>query len=167
MSKKRREDNLIPFTEMSKEEHRRLSKKGARKSIEVRRKKANIRNTITTLLEMDLPKSKLRKQLEDMGIDPSMEQGLVLSVMTTAISKGDHKALETLVKMASDNDRLQQARIKKLEAETEKLKKEIALKDGTSGQEQAQAQVAAIADLINTAETERTLSNFLGDEDEE
>ena len=123
------EDNLIPFNERSKDEARELGKKGGIASGKARRKKANLKRTMEELLKMDLPDSKLKQQLVAIGIDPSMEQGLALSVLLKAINKGNHQAFETIQKTIQQTTTLQdrqeqKARIAKLQAETEKIKKE-------------------------------------------
>jgi len=122
-------DNLIPFNERSEDEARELGKKGGIASGKARRKKANLKRTMEELLKMDLPDSKLKQQLVAIGLDPSMEQGLVLSVLLKAIKNGNHQAFETIQKTiqqtTTPQDRQEQkARIAKLQAETEKIKKE-------------------------------------------
>lgn len=122
-------DNLIPLNERTKDEQRKIQKKGGIASGKARRKKANLKRTMEELLKMDLPDSKLKQQLVAIGIDPSMEQGLVLSVLLKAINKGNHQAFETIQKTIQQTTTLQdrqeqKARIAKLQAETEKIKKE-------------------------------------------
>lgn len=122
-------DNLIPLDERTKDEQRKIQKKGGIASGKARRKKANLKRTMEELLKMDLPDSKLKQQLVAIGIDPSMEQGLALSVLLKAINKGNHQAFETIQKTIQQTTTLQdrqeqKARIAKLQAETEKIKKE-------------------------------------------
>ncbi len=122
-------DNLIPLNERTKDEQRKIQKKGGIASGKARRKKANLKRTMEELLKMDLPDSKLKQQLVAIGIDPSMEQGLALSVLLKAINKGNHQAFETIQKTIQQTTTLQdrqeqKARIAKLQAETEKIKKE-------------------------------------------
>ena len=93
-------DNLIPLTERCKEDAKRIRQKGAHAANKARRKKANLKKTIETLLALELPDSKLKDQLKEMGIDPSLEQGLTMSVLLKAIQRGDHKALETVAEHA-------------------------------------------------------------------
>ena len=122
-------DNLIPLNERTKDEQRKIQKKGGIASGKARRKKANLKRTMEELLKMDLPDSKLKQQLVAIGLDPSMEQGLALSVLLKAINKGNHQAFETIQKTIQQTTTLQdrqeqKARIAKLQAETEKIKKE-------------------------------------------
>ena len=56
----------------------------------------------------------------------------------------------------------QEARIKRLEAETERIIEETARKSGKKGIDEAENQVSAIAELINNPDSERVLSEFMG-----
>ena len=154
--------NLVSLSERTTSEQREIAKKGGKASGEARRKKANLKKTIETLLTLELPESKLKDQLKEMGIDPTLEQGLTMSVLLKAIQRGDHKALETVGKFVNQTDEKEQkARIKRIEAETEKIKAETARKDGTADKEHAHSQTVAIAEMINNPEAERVLADFL------
>lgn len=126
-------DNLIPFNERSEDEARELGKKGGIASGKARRKKANLKRTMEELLKMDLPDSKLKQQLVAIGIDPSMEQGLALSVLLRTIKSGRMEDLETLSKLLQQNLTLgdkkeQTARTKKANAETKRIEEELTQK---------------------------------------
>jgi hypothetical protein len=154
--------NLVSLSERTMSEQREIAKKGGKASGEARRKKANLKKTIETLLALELPDSKLKDQLKEMGIDPTLEQGLTMSVLLKAIQRGDHKALETVGKFVNQTDEKEQkARIKRIEAETEKIKAETARKDGTADKEHAHSQTVAIAEMINNPEAERVLEDFM------
>lgn len=77
------------------------------------------------------------------------------------------KALEHLIKCYGgfENKREVEARIRRIEAETEKIIEETARKSGKQGEEEANTQVLAIADLINHPMPERNLNDFMGGED--
>jgi hypothetical protein len=155
-------DNLIPLTERCKEDAKRIRQKGAHAANKARRKKANLKKTIETLLALELPDSKLKDQLKEMGIDPTLEQGLTMSVLLKGIQRGDHKALETVGKFVNQADEKEQkARTERIKAETEKIKAETARKDGTADKEHAHSQTVAIAEMINNPEAERVLADFL------
>lgn len=159
-------DNLIPLTERCKEDAKRIRQKGAHAANKARRKKANLKKTIETLLALELPDSKLKDQLEEMGVDPTMEQGLVMSALLKGIQRGDPKVIELFAKLtqqtASPADKKEQkARTERMKAETEKIKAETARKDGTADKEHAHSQTVAIAEMINNPEAERVLADFL------
>lgn len=85
-----------------------------------------------------------------------------MSVLLKAIQRGDHKALETVGKFVNQTDEKEQkARIKRIEAETEKIKAETARKDGTADKEHAHSQTVAIAEMINNPDAERVLEDFM------
>lgn len=125
----KRQENLIPINERTKSEQRELQKKGGKASGKARRKKADLRKAMQAILDMNLPASGIKNQLEEMGLDPNMGNGLVLSVALTAISEGDHNALKTIVQIAGQNTTLadrqeQKARIEKLKAETKRAQEQ-------------------------------------------
>ena len=121
-------NNLIPFNERSKDEARELGKKGGIASGKARRKKANLKKSMETLLQMDIPDENLKQELISMGVDPSMEQGLTLRFLLTAMKTGNPQAYRTIQQVIGQDTTLQdrqeqKARIAKLQAETEKIKK--------------------------------------------
>lgn len=166
----KRQENLIPFNNRTESEQREIARKGGKASGATRRKKANIKKTMEMILALDLPDGGMKEELKNMGLDTSCENGLVMSVVMRAIINGDHNALRT-VQNVLDQDRTlqdrqeQKERIKRAKAETERIEEEIARKSGTSGTEQAEQQVVAIADMINTPAAERALKDFLVPED--
>jgi hypothetical protein len=122
-------DNLIPLTERTKDEQREIRQKGGKASGRARRRKANLKRTMETLLKMDVPDSKLKDKLIEMGIDPSMEQGLSLSVLLTAMQSGDHQAFKTIRETIQQTTTLadrreQKARTEKIQAEAELMKQD-------------------------------------------
>lgn len=134
------EENLIPNYKRTPSERRENARKAGIASGKARRKKANIKRTLESLLKMDLPSGEIKDQLESMGIDPSMEQGLVLSVILRTIQDGDAQALKTITTLmdqeGSTRDRKEQrAKIAKLEAETERIKAETELLRSTPEEE--------------------------------
>ena len=159
--------NLIPLTERCKEDAKRIRQKGAHAANKARREKANLKKTIETLWALELPDSKLKDQLEEMGVDPTMGQGLVMSALLKGIQRGDPKVIELFAKLmqqtASPADKKEQkARTERMKAETEKIKEETARKSGAKGAEVAEKQAQAIADMINSPEAERALEDYLG-----
>lgn len=143
-----------------------MGRKGGKASGKTRRRKANLKRVMEDILTLDLPTSKIKRQLEDMGLDPTMEQGLVLSVVLSAIQSGDYRALETIRKIIGQDTTLadrreQKARTEKMQAETQRIEDETARKSGDKGAELAQMQATAIAEMINTSSAERALQDFL------
>ena len=165
------EENLIPFSERSKAEARENGRKGGIASGKTRRKKANIRRALETVLNLDIPDSKLKSMTESLGLDTTIEQGMVLSVVLRAMQTGDYKALQSITGLLGQNlsladKREQKARTDRMNAETLKIEKELAIKTGEEGAGIAVMQQTAIANMINTPETERVLQDFLGPAEE-
>ncbi len=154
--------NLIPLPERTEAEQRELRKKGGRASGKARREKSNLRKALLTVLSLDVPDDKIKKELKALGMETTMEQALALSVVKRAMDRGDYKALETIMTSVREHTREQDAKIKKLVAETEKIKEETARRSGKQGAEVAEKQAQAIADMINSPEAERALEDYLG-----
>jgi hypothetical protein len=92
------EDNLIPFSERSKEEARELGRKGGIASGEARKKKKLFKEHIELLLSLPLKDKKAIKQLESLGIDIDNidnQMAMVISMWQKAL-KGDVNAFNTL-----------------------------------------------------------------------
>ena len=64
--------NLKPVTERTKEEARTISSKGGKASGFARRRKADLKKAFETLLVLDVTDSKIKKQLEEIGILATM-----------------------------------------------------------------------------------------------
>jgi exoribonuclease R len=81
-------------------------------------------------LTLELPESKLKDQLEEMGIDPTIEQGLVMRVLLTAIQDGNYKALEAIARLIQQtttpaDKKEQKARTEQMQLANERLKLEL------------------------------------------
>lgn len=112
------EDNLIHNSKRSPSEVRENGRKGGIASGKSRRKKANLKNALNTILTAEAT-SKTAKILEELGFDNTNEMAIMLSLTQQAM-KGNVRAIELINKMAtSEKDELdrkeQRARIKALE----------------------------------------------------
>lgn len=110
------EENLKKIRSTS--EARELGKKGGKASGEARRKKANLKNALNTILTAEAT-SKTAQILEELGFENTNEMAIMLSLTQQAM-KGNVRAIELINKMATsekdDLDRKEQrARIKALE----------------------------------------------------
>lgn len=89
-------DNLIPFTERTEEEQRRIAVQGGKASGEARRKKKNMKEALQLLLSLDVKSSKVREQLKALGVDEkdmNNEMALMVSMLNKAL-KGDKGCAE-------------------------------------------------------------------------
>lgn len=111
-------DNLIHNSKRSPSEVRENGRKGGIASGKSRRKKANLKNALNTILTAEAT-SKTAQILEELGFDNTNEMAIMLSLTQQAM-KGNVRAIELINKMAtSEKDELdrkeQRARIKALE----------------------------------------------------
>ena len=126
------EENLKKIRSTS--EARELGKKGGKASGKSRRKKANLKNALNTILTAEAT-SKTAQILEELGFENTNEMAIMLSLTQQAM-KGNVRAIELINKMAtSEKDELdrkeQKARIKQLE-----LSNKAAAEDTTVNDEQ-------------------------------
>ncbi|CNA20463.1 phage protein [Streptococcus pneumoniae] len=89
--------NLKPVTERTKDEARAISSKGGKASGIARRKKADLKKAFETLLSLDVTDSKIKKQLEEMGMAGNNEALLAFATFQQAV-KGNQKATENIIK---------------------------------------------------------------------
>lgn len=131
-------ENLIPTNRRTKEEAREISRKGGKASGEARRRKADLKKALKTVLEADVHSDKVAEQLENMGFDNSNLMAMVFAQMQQA-QKGNVRAFEAISKvMGVEKDELdrkeQRQRIKALELELAEKKKRLeALEKATEG----------------------------------
>lgn len=110
--------NLKPMSQRSKDEARRLGSKGGKASGIARRKKADLKKALNTVLTSKVHQSKLANLLEEMGFENSYEMAIVFSMANKA-TQGDVRAAEWISKTL-DNEkddldkREQRERIKSL-----------------------------------------------------
>ena len=96
--------NLKPVTERNKDEARAISSKGGKASGVARRKKADLKKAFETLLSLDVTDSKIKKQLEEMGMAGNNEALLAFATFQQAV-KGNKKATENIIKLTNTKDR--------------------------------------------------------------
>ena len=95
---------LKPVTERTKEEARAISSKGGKASGIARRRKADLKKAFETLLALDVTDSKIKKQLEEMGMAGNNEALLAFATFQQAV-KGNQKATENIIKLTNTKDR--------------------------------------------------------------
>ena len=109
--------NLTPMNKRSLEEQKELQRKGGKASGIARRKKADLKKAFETLLSLDVTDSKIKKQLEEMGMAGNNEALLAFATFQQAV-KGNQKATENIIKLTNTKDKYdiqeQKERIKAL-----------------------------------------------------
>lgn len=107
----------------TKEEQKIFATKGGIASGKARKQNKTIAEILKTWTENEL-KNTDRKKLEELGIYEETNKALLVLPLIKQISKGDTKALNIAIELLRE-DKEKEARIKKLELENERLRKEI------------------------------------------
>ncbi|WP_247938809.1 stress-induced protein [Streptococcus anginosus] len=125
------EQNLIKNSERTPSERREIAKKAGVASGKSRRKKADFKKALNTILSADVFSSKLARTLEEMGFEQTNEAAVALMTLQKAL-KGNLRAIELIARLNSNEgtkdslDRKEQrARIKRLELENKKREQEL------------------------------------------
>ena len=113
-------------------EQREIAKMGGKASGKSRRKKADLKNALNTILTAETT-SETAQILEELGFDNTNEMAIMLSLTQQAM-KGNVRAIELINKMAtSEKDELdrkeQRARIKALEIANKSASEKQDVKD--------------------------------------
>lgn len=101
MEKRKGIDNLIPFNQLSQEEHREIARKGGKASVKARRQKKALKEQIELLLSLPLQDSRIRNKMEQLGIDADNidnQMAMVIAMWNKAL-KGDVKAFKALTEI--------------------------------------------------------------------
>ena len=91
-------ENLIPLNERTKDEQRKIQKKGGIASGKVRREKADLKKKVNQILEMDVFSPQLKEMLEEKGLSATNQTAIATVLLQKAL-KGDMRAIELLAKM--------------------------------------------------------------------
>ena len=103
------EKNLIPNSQLTPEELREMTRKGGIASGKARRRKANLKKAMVTLLSMNVQSDKSRALLEAMGLEPTNEMLLAVTTFQQAV-KGNQRAMENVMKLSTtEKDRLDES----------------------------------------------------------
>lgn len=117
------------FDKRSTEEVREIARRGGKKSGETRRKKANFRKTLNTLLTAEIDSPEWSPLLHELGLDSTFESAINAAIIKKALSGNVNAYLairDTLgqtTKSKKDKEE-QQANIEQTKAQTEKIKRE-------------------------------------------
>lgn len=109
--------NLKPMNQRTEDEVKKIASKGGVNSGKARRKKADLKKAMELLLSLDVQDKKLKKTLEDMGMDGSNQSLLAFATFQQAV-KGNQRATENILKLTNTKDQYdiqeQRERIKSL-----------------------------------------------------
>nr|DAN63739.1 MAG TPA: hypothetical protein [Caudoviricetes sp.]DAX76614.1 MAG TPA: hypothetical protein [Caudoviricetes sp.] len=82
-----------------------MTRKGGIASGKARRKKADLKKAMQTLLSMDVASEKSKQQLEELGVEATNEMLLAFATFQQAV-KGNQRAVENVIKLTTtDKDK--------------------------------------------------------------
>lgn len=119
------EENIrkYSFDKLTAEKQRELAIKGGKASGAAKRKKADLKKAMELLLSLDVKDSKIKKQLENLGMTGDNQSLVAFSVFQQAV-KGNQEAVENMLKLTNAKDKHdiaeQKERIKALKLENKK-----------------------------------------------
>lgn len=135
------ESNLIPNSQRTPEELRKMTQNGGKKSGEVRRKKKLLKERMKALLELSATDSEAYDNALLMGVDNKdidNEMLLVIALFEKAKS-GDVKAFQEIRNIIGEDNATEELKIKK---------KELQLKEKSiNGEKETQEEVTIIDDI--------------------
>ena len=97
-------ENLIPFSERSKEEARENGRKGGKRSGDVRRRKADFRKTLNLLLTTEIDSPEWTPILQALGLDSTLEAALNMAMIKQGLA-GNVKAYEAIARYSGQTDK--------------------------------------------------------------
>ena len=105
-------ENLIPLNRLSKEEHRVVQAAGGRKSGEVRRRKKQLRETLTKMLSAKI-NPEVELQIDALLKSPlknkTVQDAVVAGLIARAISRGDPQAFMAIREAVGETNEDQQS----------------------------------------------------------
>lgn len=97
-------ENLIPFNKRTEVEQRKIQSAGGKASGEARRKKADFRKTLNTLLTAKIDSPEWSPVLEALGLDSTLESVVNAAMIREAIH-GNVKAYEAIAKYSGQSEK--------------------------------------------------------------
>lgn len=98
------ENNLIPFSERTEEEQRKIRSAGGKASGEARRRKANFRKVLNALLTAEIDSPEWKGLLESLGVDCTLETALNMAMIKAGL-EGNVKAYEAVARFSGQSER--------------------------------------------------------------
>ena len=98
MAKRKGIENLIPLNKVTKEQQRKTASKGGKASAEAKRKRKSLKESMNTLLSLDIKNTKDWNKVAAMGIDPGEidNSQLVILALFNRAKTGDVFAIKEL-----------------------------------------------------------------------
>ena len=95
---RKKNDNLIPLNERTQRERKEIAAMGAKATNEAKRKRKSLKESMNTLLSLDIKNTKDRNKVAAMGIDPGEidNSQLVILALFNRAKTGDVPAIKEL-----------------------------------------------------------------------
>lgn len=97
----RRKERIMNFADMTKEQHREISRKGAARSIEVRRARKNLKEALLDILVKPTKNVSNLDILDDLGLPKDIQSSMLVGLLRRA-EKGDTKAIELTARLIGE-----------------------------------------------------------------
>lgn len=146
------EQNLIPMSERTKSEQRKLTSKGGKASGAARRRKKTMKQAMNLLLSMpvsDETKKKLEKQFSINPEDADNQMLLMVAAMQKAMS-GNVEAMKFIASITGNIAMTEAEREKtKIEKKRLKMEEQQANKENDTGEDVVQSKMDAITGIVD------------------
>lgn len=121
-------ENLKSFNTLTPSERSKITSKGGKASGKARRKKADLKQAMETILSSDVTSDQARESLESLGFEPTNEMLLAFKMFQQA-ANGNVRAFEAITKVTNVKDKHdtaeQKERIKTLKLENKRKELEL------------------------------------------
>lgn len=101
------ESNLIPFNQRTKSEQREFARQGGIASGKTRKRRKAIKETLNTILSLEVKEDDIKETMNAMGIDEEDQNYQMLLMMTVfkRAVKGDSEALNYITDMLQESSK--------------------------------------------------------------
>ena len=93
--------NLIPITKRSKEEAKKISSKGGKKSVETRRQQKTFKMLFKSALASKVADKELKERLKEVGIEDTYKGAMMLAMIEKSMA-GDVNAFKLVSEMIDE-----------------------------------------------------------------
>ena len=105
--------NLVPFTERTESEQRKIRQAGGRKSGETRRRKKALKSLMNDLLSGDIVNDEIYNRTIDMGCNDPTYGAAVVAAMVRQAALGDTKAFNAIVDLIGEGSSGERVKLQK------------------------------------------------------
>lgn len=146
LGRKKSLENLKPFNTLTPAERSEITSKGGKASGKARKKKADLKKAIETILASDVSSEKTKELLENLGFESTNETLLAFQMFQQA-ANGNVRAFEAITKVTNVKDKHdiaeQKARTKLITQQAKAAEAEL---KSTNSQEDRLAEIFKIVD---------------------